>query len=184
MPREDRAPDLDDAERKLIEAAQRDPSRFADLYEDHFDRIYAYVSRRVRDRSEAEDLTAEVFQRALANLKHFAWRGTPFVAWLYRIAANAIADREKRQSAAPLPDLVDPAPPALAEIEEAERRARLFASVDQLPADQRRVIVLRFAHQKSIREIAEELERSEGAVKQLQFRALENLRAQMGDAHA
>ena len=62
--------------------------------------------------------------------------------------------------------------------DEVEQRAALFRSVDRLPEDQRRVIVLRFAEEKSIREIAEELGRSEGAVKQLQFRGLQTLRAE------
>ena len=181
MPRQERAAE---SEQRLIEAAQRDPLRFADLYEMHFERIYAFIVRRVRDRGEAEDLTSEVFHRALAGLARFEWRGTPFAAWLYRIAHNAIAGRrEAMPSTADVPDPADPAAPAEDEIAEAERRAHLFQSVRQLPEDQRRVIVLRFAHEKSFREIAEELQRSEGAVKQLQFRALENLRARMEEAH-
>ena len=181
MPREERA---QDPEQRLIEAAQADPSLFAELYERYFDRIYAFIARRVRDRSETEDLTAEVFHRALANLGRFEWRGTPFAAWLYRIAHNAMADRGKRMAfESNLPDPVDPAAPAEEEMQHAERRAHLFQSVNRLPADQRRVIVMRFAHQKSIREIAGELQRSEGAVKQLQVRALENLRARMEEAH-
>ncbi|HEY6330420.1 MAG TPA: sigma-70 family RNA polymerase sigma factor, partial [Blastocatellia bacterium] len=65
-------------------------------------------------------------------------------------------------------------------IAEVERRARLFALVDGLPADQSRVILMRFAEEKTVREIASELGRTEGAVKQLQFRALRNLRAALG----
>jgi RNA polymerase sigma-70 factor, ECF subfamily len=184
MPREERA---HDPEKHLVEAAQADPSRFADLYELHFDRIYAFIARRVRDRGEAEDLTSEVFHRALANLGRFEWRGTPFLAWLYRIAHNAIADRAKHKALEPAgaepSDPVDPAVPRQEEMEQAERRAELYRSVNGLSAEQRRVIVLRFGHEKSIREIAGELGRSEGAVKQLQVRALENLRARMEEAH-
>src|SRR5205814_9230954 len=91
-------------ERLRIEAAQKDPSRFAELYEEHFERVYAYVLRRVCERSEAQDITADVFQQALANLPRFEWRGVPFAAWLYRIAANAVADhfqRTARQSSSP-----------------------------------------------------------------------------------
>jgi RNA polymerase sigma-70 factor (ECF subfamily) len=88
----------DAAERLLVEAAQRDPRRFADLYEEHFERVYAYVARRVGDRDVAQDLTADVFHQALANLPRFEWRGVPFAAWLFRIAANAIVDRAKRDS--------------------------------------------------------------------------------------
>jgi RNA polymerase sigma-70 factor, ECF subfamily len=83
-------------ERLLIEAAQKDPDRFAELYEANFERIYAFIVRRVEDREEAEDLTAEVFHHALANLSRFEWRGVPFAVWLFRIAANAIADRRRK----------------------------------------------------------------------------------------
>ncbi len=171
--------ETDTAEQLAIEAAQKDPARFAELYENNFERVYAYIARRVRDRHEAEDLTSEVFQQALANLPRFEWRGVPFAAWLFRIAANAIIDRSKRaakeREASESRDL--PAEVSPQEIEdEIGQRARLFQLVDRLPADQRRVIGMRFAEEKSIREIAAELRRTEGAVKQLQFRALQNLR--------
>jgi RNA polymerase sigma-70 factor (ECF subfamily) len=164
-------------ERLLIEAAQKDPSRFAELYELHFDRVYAYVARRVRDRAETQDLTAHVFQQALANLGKFKWRGAPFAAWLYRIASNAIADHARRnmRETNDQESKVETTSAAV-DLEEVERRARVFRAVEKLPDDQRRVIVLRFAEEKSIREIADELGRSEGAIKQLQFRGLENLR--------
>jgi len=168
-------------ERALIEAAQADPARFLDLYERHFHRVYAYVIRRTGRRDEAEDITSDVFERALANLARFEWRGAPFVAWLYRIAANALADRRKetaRDSSEPPPDVPDSR-----ESEEIERRAMLFQLVDRLPDVQRQVIEMRFVDQRSIREIAAVLDRSEGAVKQLQLRALENLRKSMGGRH-
>jgi len=174
--------EADAEERLLVEAAQQDPARFADLYERHFERVYAYVVRRVRDRYAAEDLTSEVFHQALKNLGRFEWRGAPFAAWLFRIAANAIADRwkdQQREHGTPSPEArVEP------DFEGVESQARLFRLVGQLPEDQRRVIELRFVEQKSIREIAGELRRSEGAVKQLQFRGIEGLRARMGQSNA
>lgn len=170
-------------ERVLIEAAQNDPGRFAELYEQHFHQVYAYVARRVHDRSEVQDLTAHVFQQALANIGKFKWRGAPFITWLYRIAANAIADQARKKSReAPETesesDLTANTSVA-SDLEQVDRRARLFRAVEALPEDQRRVILLRFAEEKSIREIAADLNRSEGAVKQLQFRGLENLRARL-----
>ncbi|MCI0356835.1 MAG: RNA polymerase sigma factor [Acidobacteria bacterium] len=167
-------------ERLRIEAAQKDPSRFAELYEENFERVYGYVARRVENRAAAEDVTSEVFHHALANLERFEWRGTPFVAWLLRIAHNLLVDRWQRagrESSQPAPEVGD------ATWKEVEQRALLFQLVDRLPADQRRVIYLRFTAQKTIAEIARELGRSEGAVKQLQFRALENLRARMKESH-
>ena len=169
-------------ERILVEAAQRDPSRFAELYERNFDRVYAYVSRRLTDRSAVEDVTAEVFRQALANLGEFEWRGSPFVAWLVRIAANAVTDHWRRVSREqPMLEADGPesAPSDPASIDAVERRALLFRLVRSLPADQRRVIEMRFGQEKGVREIARELNRSEGAVKQLQFRAIQNLRAQL-----
>src|SRR2546430_4660612 len=80
-------------ERRLVEAAQNDPARFDALYELHFDRVYGFVAGRVHDRVTAEDVTSEVFYKALANLKTYEWRGVPFAAWLLRIAANAVIDR-------------------------------------------------------------------------------------------
>jgi RNA polymerase sigma-70 factor (ECF subfamily) len=164
-------------ERLLIEAAQKDPSRFAELYEQNFHRVYAYVARRVRDRAETQELTSHVFHQALANLGKFKWRGAPFAAWLYRIAANAIADqaRRKQRETNEQPEKATESATAI-DLEAVELRALLFQAVETLPDDQRRVIVLRFAEEKSIREIAGELGRSEGAIKQLQFRGLENLR--------
>jgi RNA polymerase sigma-70 factor, ECF subfamily len=174
-------------ERLLIEAAQKDPARFAELYENNFERVYAYVVRRVGDRAETEDLTSEVFHHALANLRRFEWRGIPFAAWLYRIAANLISDRRQHKSREQLTDEVEQiesAPAQSVEFEEVERKATLFRMVDTLPAEQRRVVVLRFVEQKSIKEVAQEIRKTEGAVKQLQFRALTSLRARMEGADA
>jgi RNA polymerase sigma-70 factor, ECF subfamily len=174
-------------ERLLIAAAQKDPRQFAELYERHFERIYSYVARRVHDRAAVEDLTADVFHQALKNLPRFEWRGAPFASWLYRIAANAITDRAKkvaRESSEPVPEAVDPVDPARDPMwGDAERRAMLFRLVRELPDDQRRVLVGRFAEERSTREIATELGRSEGAVKQLQFRALAALRERMSETY-
>ena len=172
-------------ERLLIEAAQKDPASFADLYELNFERVYAYAMRRVRDRAEAEDLTAEVFHQAFANLKQFEWRGVPFAAWLFRIAANLISDRWQRSGREIADDeAVGSAQASSAEIEMVEQRATLFRLVDTLPPEQKRVVVLRFVDQKSIQEVAREIRKTEGAVKQLQFRALSTLRARMEGADA
>ncbi|HET8826805.1 MAG TPA: sigma-70 family RNA polymerase sigma factor [Terriglobales bacterium] len=161
----------------LIQAAQRDPLRFAELYENNFERVYAFVVYRLRDRAEAEDLTAEVFHRALAGIQNFEWRGVPFVAWLLGIAAKVLADRWERlgkRQEVPVDELEQ------AGIDAAiEQRAMLFQLVDALPPDQRQVILRRFIDQRNVREIAREMGRSEGAIKQLQFRALQTLRAQM-----
>jgi RNA polymerase sigma-70 factor, ECF subfamily len=174
----------DAEERLLVEAAQKDPAKFGALYDIHFERIYAFAARRMRDRDKAEDLTSEVFHKALANLKSYTWTGAPFAAWLFRIAANAVSDQLKRSARQQVNVDDPPEPSAGPEQEGAEARAQLFRLVEKLPAEQRRVVFKRFVEQRSIREIAQQLGKSEGAVKQLQFRALEKLRSQMGGAHA
>lgn len=174
----------DAEERLLIEAAQRDPTGFADLYENNFEIVYVYIARRVRDREAAEDLTSEVFQKALEHLPRFKWRGVPFAAWLLRIAANIIADRSKRTAKeSGIPFVDDVADVKQINLEEVEQHARLFRLVNKLPTDQRKVIAMRFADEKSIRDIAIEMGRSEGAIKQLQFRGLQTLRANMGESN-
>src|SRR5262245_51589740 len=152
--------------RMLIEADQNDPSSFPELYEANFECVYAFIVRRVQDRHEAEDLTAEVFHHALANISRYEWRGVPFAVWLFRIAANVIVDRSRKTK-----QTVDP---SLAEDlhqsgwRDVERRATIFQLVNTLPEDQRTVVVKRFVEQKTVRDIAREFGRSEGAIKQLQ----------------
>ncbi len=182
----DAHPDTDD--RLLVEAAQRDPSKFGDLYERHFERVYAFVARRIPHRDAAEDLTAEVFHKALANLRRYQSRGAPFGAWLLKIAANAIVDRARHSAreVAGSEELPEGAADSRleADLDLVDQRARLFRLVDQLPTDQRLVIVERFVDERSIRDVAQRLKKTEGAVKQLQFRALQTLRARMGGGDA
>ena len=166
----------EDDERTLVTAAQADPARFEELYDRYVHRVFGFVSRRVGNRATAEDITSAVFEQALASLPKFEWRGVPFAAWLIRIASNALTDHWRKTvretgEAAEMPDA--------GEMDAMEQRAILFQLVDRLPDLQRRVIELRFGEEKSIREIAAALQRTEGAVKQLQLRALENLRKGM-----
>jgi RNA polymerase sigma-70 factor (ECF subfamily) len=169
---------ITDDDRLLIEAAQADPARFLGVYERYVDRIYAFVSRRTGNRAAAEDITSQVFEQALRTIGRFEWRGVPVSAWLFRIAANALTDywRERAHNADDMPIDV----PDAGELDNIERRITVYRQIEQLPELQRRVIQMRFIEEKSIREVAGALGRSEGAVKQLQLRALENLRKSMG----
>src|ERR1700737_3991612 len=83
-------------ERKEILAAQRDRAAFAPLYERYVDQIYAYVFTLTRDKEQAEDVTATTFAKAIEELPRFQWRGVPYSAWLYRVAANQVS-RERRR---------------------------------------------------------------------------------------
>ncbi len=168
-------------EHLVIAAAQRDPAQFAELYEGNFDRVYAFIARRVPSRQDAEDLTADVFHEALRNLARFEWQGVPFAAWLLGIAGNRLADRWRRagkRQEIPADDWHETGTDA-----KVEESLMLFQLVEELPQDQRLVICRRFVDQRSLREIAQELGRSEGAIKQLQFRALQSLRTRIRSRH-
>ena len=174
-----------EAERQLVESSQRNPRRFAQLYDRYFDRIYAFALTRTGNRAAAEDVTADTFGQAFENLSRFQWRGVPFSAWLFRIAANAAADyyqRSSREQA--LPKAAGESDAAWENrLIEVETRAQLFELVRRLRKDQRRVIVMRFGEEKSINEVAQAMGRTEGAVKALQHRAMETLRTWVGDSH-
>ena len=157
-----------EAERRLVESSQRYPRRFAELYERYFDRVYAFALTRVGNRAAAEDITADTFRQAFENLSRFQWRGVPFSAWLFRIAANAAIDYYQRSSREQA--LTEAADGGDASWEtrliEVETRAQLFELVRRLPKDQRRVIVMRFGeelHQSGGPSDGQERRRREGA---------------------
>jgi RNA polymerase sigma-70 factor (ECF subfamily) len=166
------------AERRLVEASQREPGRFAPLYQRYFNQVYAFALTRTGDRAAAEDVTAETFRRAIQNLSRFEWRDVPFSAWLFRIAANAAFDLQRRAAReTPLEDVPEEGVESWeARFIEAEERMQVFELVGRLREEQRRVIVMRFVEQRSTEEIARLMGRSEAAVKALQFRALQQMR--------
>lgn len=175
----------------LIAAAQNDPSAFGPLYERYVDQIYRYAYRRVGNHVEAEDVTSQTFQQALAALPGYEWRGVPFSAWLYRIAGNVIIRRGRSANREIVVEDVTTWVPENGDEEDdpASIVARrqdddLTLALRQLPLDQQRVIVLRFSHGMKSREIGEAMGRSEGAVKQLLHRAIRSLRTTLeSNAH-
>ena len=170
-----------EAERLLIEAAQRDRAAFAPLYERYVDQIFAYVHTLTRNRELAEDVTAATFAKALEDLPRFEWRGVPYSAWLYRVAANLVARQARRPAFLELDgnQAASGASPE-AEVEARARADEVRAAVAQLPDDQRQAVLLRFGGDLRNREIAEIMGRSEGAVKLLTFRAMTSLRRRLG----
>ena len=172
-------------EEDLVRRAQRrEPEAFGQLYEEHFDRIYRYVILRVRNQAEAEDITQQVFLKALENIGSYRWRGMPFASWLFRIAHNLVVDHWKKKSrekvAAVAPEEIDEMaaspndPAALAELSFDIRQ--LAAACEQLTDGQREIVSLRFAGGLSVAEAAKVMGKSEGAVKVLQHAALVKLR--------
>ena len=176
------AEDLE-AERRLIQRAQRDPTHFEPLYERYVDQIYAYALTLTGDPTKAEDVTATTFAKALEDLPRFEWRGVPYSAWLYRVAANLVARDRRRPGWIELSphvatDADATSPELLAAI--ADRDDHIRAAVADLPPDQRQAILLRFGGDLRNREIAEIMGRTEGAIKLLTFRAMTTLRRRLG----
>ena len=168
-------------ERVQIEAAQRDRAAFAPLYERYVDQIYGYVLSLTKDREEAEDVTAATFAKAIEELPRFEWRGVPYSAWLYRVAANLVTCQRRRPGWVELdPYLASESDDPAELAERMDRDAEVRRAVALLPTDQRQVVLLRFGGELSCREIGDVMGRSEGAVKLLTFRALTAMRRRLG----
>ncbi len=165
-------------EARLIEAAKRDRQAFAALYDRYFDQIYSYCYYHTGNRQSAEDLASDTFQRALEGLAGFEWRGVPYSAWLYKVAANLMAKQRRRPAFIELPE------PLVAPVEQNPERVwlkreqgdELHAAVRRLPLDQREAVLLKFEGRLKNKEIGMIMGRSEGAVKLLLFRAVHKLR--------
>lgn len=179
MHRESDAPDGQaHEEARLLLLARDEPTAFAPLYERYFPRIYTYCLRRVGSNEEAEDLTSLVFTRALTNIG--SYRGGSVVAWLFRIAHNAVANhlRDRRPqlsldtAAHPLSsnDLSD----GLVRAEERRQLARLLAA---LPNEQREIVLLRLLGELTAKEIGAVIGKREGAVRVALHRIVRGLRA-------
>jgi RNA polymerase sigma-70 factor, ECF subfamily len=176
-----------ESDEALVARAKRDRDAFGQLYDRYVDQVYQFTYRRVKDHTIAEDITARVFYRALEQLPHFEWRGIPFGGWLVRIAANLIHDHNGyAQRHISLGDWVGEgadmvsADPRVEEQYAARQTASvLWQAVSTLPVAEQQVLVYRFAREMSVREIATAMGRTEGAVKQLLFRAVKRLRQRL-----
>jgi RNA polymerase sigma-70 factor (ECF subfamily) len=171
---------VQDEETLVRRAQQNDQVALTQIYEDNFDRIYRYIVMKIGDRTEAEDMTQQVFLKVLKSISSFKFKGMPFTSWLYRIAHNQVVDylrKKSRRSTVPLDDSMpafDDDPGSVFErklaIEEVSVAARKLTSAQQ------EVIALRFTSELSVAEVARIMGRTEGAVKALQHSAIIALR--------
>lgn len=166
-------------EQALIQLARRrDPEAISELYRRHVDAIYRYTYFRVSDSAVAEDLTAEVFLRALESIENYTDTGLPFSAWLFKIAHARVIDHWRRQERHPQVALDESLPGEKQDgetLEIQERDAALGRAIRRLSPDQQQVITLRFYAGLSNAEIAAIMNKTAGAVKALQHRALASL---------
>ncbi|MBA3764956.1 MAG: sigma-70 family RNA polymerase sigma factor [Actinobacteria bacterium] len=166
-------------------ARNGDAAAFGEIYDTHVDSVYRYLLYRVREPSDAEDLTSEVFTRAFANVHRYRWQGKSFLAWLYTIARNAVTDRRRRDRPTVELDnahgLAEEGPTAHDRAVLGEEVDALRGAVKHLTGEQQEVLVLRFVDDLSSREVADILGKNEGAIRALQFRALGRLRRILHD---
>lgn len=165
----------------VTRAIKGDGHAFAELYEEYFDKIYRYIYLRLGNRAEAEDLTQEVFIKALEAISSYKWRNLPFASWLFRIAHNQAIDYLRKESKVEKIALEDDIssfngrnPEVVAEQElEVEE---LISNIRNLSPAQREVISLRFGSEFSVAETAKALGKSTGTVKALQYNGVRALR--------
>jgi RNA polymerase sigma-70 factor (ECF subfamily) len=174
---------FDAVEMELVERARRlEEPAWAEIYRRHAQQVYAYIYYRLGDQHIAEDLAADVFVKALAGIKGYSWRGTPLLAWLYRIAHNVTVDHRKsaaRRMQHHAPGDAGGIEERVDRLGESDARADMMSAIRALTEDQQQVIILRFYQSLSNAEVAAVLGKPEGAVKALQTRALRSLRRNM-----
>jgi RNA polymerase sigma-70 factor (ECF subfamily) len=180
-------------EKRLVELARTEPEAFGELYLRNADRIYTYVFYRVGSVADAEDLTARTFYQALGGIHRYVDKGVPFVAWLYRIAHNLVANHHRNRarwketsldqleirSTAPVAagSRVAERPDRIVEI--TERQRALVSAIRRQPEERQRLLILKFAERLSNEEIGHMMGRTESSIKSLYFRTLRALRADL-----
>ncbi len=176
---------MQDEESLIKRAQKRDPEALTQLYEENFDKIYRYVALKIGERTEAEDITQQVFLSALGSIASYRYKGAPFSSWLFRIAHNKIVDywrKKTRLAIIPLDDSVrarDGDPEQVAEQNlEIEQLVRM---TKRLTRSQQEVISLRFGGGLPINEVARIMGKSEGAIKALQHSAIVSLRKALAE---
>ncbi len=170
---------MQDEENLVRRAQHHDQEAFAQLYEEHFDKIYRYVTFKIGNETEAEDMTQQVFLNALQSISSFKWKGIPFSAWLFRIAHNQVVDhlRRRKHTTVPLDESLasnDNNPQLV--VEQKLDIEQLLLATKQLTEAQREVISLRFAGELPIAQVAKTMGKSLGAIKALQHSAIVALR--------
>jgi RNA polymerase sigma-70 factor, ECF subfamily len=173
--------------RKLVERGQQgDRAALEELYLIHFDRIYSYLHMTVGNRHDAEDLTTQTFLRMLESIRKFRFQSAPFSAWLFRIAHNLSMDHfRSRRRWQPEEDVPEPhgseEPSAELEAMQSIGRQSMLELIDTPSPEQQQVLTLKFVFNFPNADIAKILDKTEGAIKSLQHRALASLQKQIQD---
>jgi RNA polymerase sigma-70 factor (ECF subfamily) len=174
-----RTPTVPDEYHLLARARQLDPAALAEIHETYYAAIFRYVAFRVGDRDTAEDLTSEVFTRLLAALRDKHAPQNTLRGWLYGVAARVVSDHHRKTYRAPQVELDEALVSADHDLEDIIERQlthdRVKHAMQDLTEEQRHVLSLRFGADLPIQDVARILGKSEGAIKQLQARAVATL---------
>src|SRR5437868_3064768 len=171
--------------RALVERAQKgDRAALEELYLIHFDRIHSYLHVSVGNKHDAEDLTTQTFLKMLESINRFRWQSAPFSAWLFRIAHNLAMDhfraRRRWQPEEEVPEAPGSEEPS-AELEAMQSigRQSMLELIEKLSPEQQQVLTLKFVFNFPNADVATILDKTEGAIKSLQHRALASLQKQI-----
>jgi RNA polymerase sigma-70 factor (ECF subfamily) len=174
-------------ENKLIDRAVRgEQEAFGVLYDHYQPQIYRFVILKVSNRAEAEDLTHQVFLAAWKSMPRYENQGYPFSSWLYQIARNQIIDHYRTKKADVDLETIEVLGIASRDNHEEEAHIRLELekvqrAIKELSTEYQDVIIMRFIEELSIRETADALKKSEGAIKVMQHRAIKELKDILGE---
>jgi RNA polymerase sigma-70 factor (ECF subfamily) len=173
---------------ELVERARSDGEAFGQLYERYAPLIYRFVHNRMRDPEVAEDVTSEVFYKALRAIDRYQQTGRPFRAWLYQIAVHTMADHLRRRRAVldldAAGDQPDRRPPVEDQVVQRTEIDRIWAAVATLNDAQRTAISLKLGQDMHTADVAALMGRSEAAVKLLVHRGVASVRAQLAEPAA
>jgi RNA polymerase sigma-70 factor, ECF subfamily len=176
--------------RELVARGQQgDRDALEELYLIHFDRIYSYLHVSVGNRHDAEDLTTQTFLKMLEKIGSFKWQSAPFSAWLFRIAHNLAMDhfrsRRRWQPEEEVPEPPgDEEPSAELVAMQTIGRESMLKLIERLSPEQQQVLTLKFVFNLPNAEVAAILDKTEGAIKSLQHRALVSLQKQIAHQEA
>jgi RNA polymerase sigma-70 factor, ECF subfamily len=176
--------------RELVARGQKgDRDALEELYLIHFDRIYSYLHVSVGNRHDAEDLTTQTFLKMLEKIGSFRWQSAPFSAWLFRIAHNLAMDHFRaRRRWQPEEEVPEPPgeeePSAELEAMQTIGRESMLKLIERLSPEQQQVLTLKFVFNLPNAEVAAILDKTEGAIKSLQHRALVSLQKQIHQQEA
>lgn len=166
----------------IASASDGDKTAFSVLYNHYVAQIYRFVYVKTNSKPEAEDVTHDVFLSAWQNIGGYRHKGFPFSSWLYQIARNKIIDHYRtKKFTAPIDEttegIADLAVKADVAADQTLELARIQSAMRELSDDHQNILIMRFIDDLSPAEIAKALEKTEGAVRLMQHRAIKNLRA-------